>query len=80
MNKNLRALHTYLRTLGTKTNAVLFGSSVALASPAAFAADGIDTATILAAITGMVAAGVIIYTAFAVGRWTMKAFGLIGGK
>lgn len=81
MNKNLRALHNYLNTLGTKAKAVTFGGVASLMAPAAFAqttGGGIDTGDIVAAIAAMGAAGVVIYTAYAVGKWTLKAFGLIG--
>lgn len=56
--------------------------AVALASPLAFASGGstFDASTILTAIAGMLAAGILIYTAYAAGRWTLRAFGLIGGK
>jgi len=82
-SKNLRALRGYLNTLGTKAKAIAVGGGAALAVPSAFAQTGgasFDSATVLAAIALMVAAGVTIYTAYAVGKWTMKAFGLIGGK
>ncbi|CAH2708379.1 MULTISPECIES: hypothetical protein [Xanthomonas] len=81
-SKKIRALGAYLSTLGNKPKAIAVGGAFAMAAPSAFAqaAAGFDPATILAAVAAMVAAGVLIYTAFAVGRWTMKAFGLIGGK
>ncbi|WP_162096961.1 hypothetical protein [Xanthomonas vesicatoria] len=34
----------------------------------------------IAAVAAMVASAVLLYTAYAVGKWTLKAFGLIGGK
>ena len=60
--------------------AVMAGVVGTAVSPGfAFAAD-FDSSEVLAAIAGMVAGGILIYTAYAVGKWTMKAFGLIGGK
>lgn len=86
MNKNARktavirakAIGAALRNRAGMAAAV---GGAALAPGFAFAQDAaFDSATILAAIAGMVAAGILIYTAYAVGKWTMKAFGLIGGK
>ncbi len=77
--KKVGGITEYLRSRGV---VVATGGSALVASPLAFAGGGgsFDTASILAAIAMMVAAGVLIYTAYAVGKWTMKAFGLIGGK
>ncbi|AMJ56650.1 MULTISPECIES: hypothetical protein [Stenotrophomonas] len=68
------------RSLRDRVGAAVALGGAAAAPGLAFAADGFDSATVLAAIAAMVAAGVLIYTAYAVGKWTMKAFGLIGGK
>lgn len=67
----------------TKLKAASFGTGAMVAAGSALAGGGgstFDTTDILAAIAMMLAAGVVIYTAFAVGRWTLRAFGLIGGK
>ncbi|QDS16189.1 hypothetical protein [Xanthomonas arboricola] len=81
-HKNIRALRAHLSTLGNKAKAVAFGGAAALAAPAAFAQStgGFDPTTAIAAVAAMVASAVLLYTAYAVGKWTLKAFGLIGGK
>ncbi|MBB3845585.1 hypothetical protein [Xanthomonas arboricola] len=81
-HKNIRALRAHLSTLGNKAKAIAVGGAAAMTVPSAFAqaAGGFDPASVLATVAAMVAAGILIYTAFAVGKWTMKAFGLIGGK
>jgi hypothetical protein len=71
------------KNVGTRAKALAFGGAAALSTPLAFASGGgasFDSAEVLAAIAGMLAAGVLIYTAYAVGKWTLRAFGLIGGK
>lgn len=73
----------HLSHVGTRAKALAVGGATALATPLAFASGGgasFDPAEVLAAIAAMLAAGVLIYTAYAVGRWTLRAFGLIGGK
>ncbi|MBD9368358.1 hypothetical protein [Xanthomonas sp. XNM01] len=79
MKTNLR---TKLFHIGTRARAAIFGGSVAAASLPAFAGTTVsfDPATILAAIAALLAAGILIYTAFIAGKWTLKAFGLLGGK
>ena len=61
--------------------AALFASSMSAVSPAfAQAAAGFDPGTVLAGIAAMVAAGILIYTAWTAAKWTLKAFGIIAGK
>lgn len=77
----VRNIAAYLRSHGIVP---AVGGSVALVTPFAFASGGggvsFDTASILAAIGVMLAAGIAIFTAYAAGKWTLRAFGLIGGK
>lgn len=78
-----KTLSNSVRDLGTRAKALAVGGATALATPLAFAGGGgasFDPADVLAAIAAMLAAGILIYTAYAVGRWTLRAFGLIGGK
>jgi hypothetical protein len=77
--KKVGGITEYLRSRGV---AVATGGSALMASPLAFAggSGGFDPATVLAAIAAMLAAGILIYTAWTAGKWTLRAFGLIGGK
>ena len=86
MNK-VKTMYQSAKELAQKANAkvaagVAAGTAMVSASPAFAGGGGVsfDAGDILAAIAVMVAAGVLIYTAFAAGRWTLRAFGLIGGK
>lgn len=57
---------------------------VSLATMPGFAIAGgggdFDPAAIITKVTTYTAAGVLILAAFALGRWTLRALGLIGGK
>lgn len=65
----------------TRTNAAIFGvSALAAAGSASAQAASFDAATVTAVIAAMLAAGVLIWTAWTAAKWTLKAFGIVGGK
>lgn len=71
--------------LGNKvaTAVALGGAAMAGAFPAVATPGGgttFDASTIVTAIGVMVAAGVLIYTAYVLGKWSLRVFALIGGK
>ena len=83
MKNLLKNAHLRMNHLGARAKALAVGGASAVATPIAFASGGstgFDPADVLAAIAAMLGAGILIYTAYAVGRWTLRAFGLIGGK
>lgn len=68
------------RAVGNALNSAAGKTSVAVGSLALSGgamAEGFDGAAIVTTIGLYVAAGVTILTAFVVGRWTLKAFGVI---
>ena len=72
---------SHAANVSARAKAIMVAGSTAVASAPAFAGGGgfsFDGATIIAAIGVMVAAGVLIYTAYVLGRWTLKVFGLLG--
>jgi len=62
--------------------AALVGATTLMAMPGfAMAQSGdFDGAEIIAKVATYVAIGITILAAFALGRWTLRAMGLIGGK
>lgn len=56
---------------------VLSLGTVAAGNASAQAAGGFDPGSILGAIAAMLAAGILIWTAWAAARWTLKAFGIV---
>jgi len=62
-----------------KSAAIVTGTAVALSPSFAFAAD-FDGTEIVSKVVTYTAVGVTILAAFALGRWTLRALGLIGGK
>lgn len=67
---------TAARNLGTK---LAIGGTALAASVPAFAQD-FDGADVTAKIATYVAVGVAILAAMALGRWTLKALGIVGGR
>jgi hypothetical protein len=84
MEKNTRngllaTLSNKARDAATRTNAAVAGVAVALSPGLAFAAD-FDGTDVIAKIVTYTAVGVSMVAAFILGRWTLKALGVIGGK
>lgn len=77
----MKKLKELFRAAEARAVALAVGGASLVGAPMAFAGGGggitFDTSTILAGIATLLAAGIAIYTAFAAGRWTLKAFGLI---
>jgi len=63
-----------------KTAAYLGGTTLMALPGFAMAADDFDGSTIVTKVIAYTAIGVTILAAFALGRWTLRALGLIGGK
>jgi len=64
-----------------KANALFFALFMSLmASPAFAQTTEFDGSDIIAKVVAYTAIGVAILAAFALGRWTLRALGLIGGK
>ncbi|MDG2524216.1 hypothetical protein P6166_02440 [Stenotrophomonas sp. HITSZ_GD] len=77
--------NTMTRAFGSAKNAVLLGGTVLMTVPGfafAQASGGGDFSgdEIIAKVVTYTAIGVAILAAFALGRWTLRALGLIGGK
>lgn len=77
--------NTMNRLFGNAKNAVLLGGTALMTVPGfAFAqASGggdFDGGEIVSKVVTYTAIGVTILAAFALGRWTLRALGLIGGK
>ncbi|AUZ51163.1 hypothetical protein VWY37_20545 [Xanthomonas citri pv. citri] len=85
MEKNISTVVTKAKSAvsNAKTAAIL-GSTALMAMPGfAFASGGggdFDGTAIIGKVTTYTAIGVTILAAFALGRWTLRALGLIGGK
>ncbi|KLC23444.1 hypothetical protein [Xanthomonas perforans] len=84
MQKNISTIVTKAKSAASnaKTAAVV-GSTALMAMPGfAFAAGGgdFDGGEIVSKVVTYTAIGVTILAAFALGRWTLRALGLIGGK
>lgn len=62
-----------------KSAAMMTGTMLAVSPTFAFAAD-FDGTEIITKVIAYTAVGVSILGAFALGRWTLKALGIIGGK
>lgn len=62
-----------------KSAAMVVGATVALSPSFAFAAD-FDGTEVISKIVTYTAVGVSMVAAFILGRWTLKALGVIGGK
>lgn len=66
-----------------KTRAAMVGTAVMLSPAFAMASGGgsdFDGTAIVEKVVTYTAIGVTILAAFALGRWTLRALGLIGGK
>jgi len=69
------------KLFGNAKGVALAGATTLMALPGfAMAADDFDGSTIVTKVVAYTAIGVTILAAFALGRWTLKAMGLIGGK
>ncbi|KLC40360.1 hypothetical protein P2A10_17300 [Xanthomonas perforans] len=85
MEKNISTVVTKAKSAvsNAKTAAIL-GSTALMAMPGfAFASGGggdFDGGEIVSKVVTYTAIGVTILAAFALGRWTLRALGLIGGK
>lgn len=85
MHKNISTIVTKAKSAASnaKTAAVV-GSTALMAMPGfAFASGGggdFDGGEIVSKVVTYTAIGVTILAAFALGRWTLRALGLIGGK
>lgn len=72
----------------TSTNSrlqfALFLLMAAVAAPFTASAQsgggGFDASAVLTVIAAMLASGVLIWTAWTAAKWTLKAFGIIGGR
>jgi hypothetical protein len=65
----------------TRSNAAFVGGSALIAAGSASAQSaGFDASTVTAVIATMLAAGLLIWTAWTAARWTLKAFSIVGGK
>ncbi|KWV17076.1 MULTISPECIES: hypothetical protein [Xanthomonas translucens group] len=76
-------INTLNRVFGSAKTAGYAGLTALVVVPGfAMAADGadFDGSTIVAKVVAYTAIGVTILAAFALGRWTLRALGLIGGK
>lgn len=58
----------------------LVGATSLMALPGLAMADDFDGSEIVTKVIAYTAIGVTILAAFALGRWTLRALGLIGGK
>lgn len=63
-----------------KSSILPLGAFAAVATGNAHAQASFDATTVTAAIAIMLAAAVIIWTAWSAARWTIKAFGVITGN
>jgi hypothetical protein len=63
-----------------KSAAMVVGATVALSPSFAFAAGDFDGTEVIAKIITYTAVGVSMVAAFILGRWTLKALGVIGGS
>lgn len=72
-------MNTLTNTRVTKFQQLLGFALVASVAPFAMAAD-FDGTDIVTKVVQYTAVGVLILGAFALGRWTLRALGLIGGK
>ncbi|WP_374606642.1 hypothetical protein [Thermomonas sp.] len=71
-------IHRAKNTARNLANRAAVGGTALMGSGAAMAGGGgFDGSEIVTTIGTYVAAGVLIMTAFVVGRWTLKAFGVI---
>lgn len=81
-NGLLATMRNSAKNTYNKTAAVVAGAAIAASPMLALAGGGgdFDAAPIIAKLVTYTAIGVTILAAFALGRWTLKALGLIGGK
>ncbi|WP_407469552.1 hypothetical protein ABFU38_10515 [Xanthomonas campestris pv. raphani] len=85
MNKNISTAVTKVKSAASnvKTSALL-GATALMAMPGFALASGgggdFDGGEIVSKVVTYTAIGVTILAAFALGRWTLRALGLIGGK
>lgn len=63
-----------------KSAAIVTGSTLAVSPAFAFAAGDFDGTEVIAKIITYTAVGVSMIAAFILGKWTLKALGVIGGK
>ncbi|AZR30978.1 hypothetical protein [Xanthomonas vasicola] len=85
MNKNISTVVTKAKSaVSNAKTAAIVGSTALMAMPGfAFASGGggdFDGTAIVGKVVTYTAIGVTILAAFALGRWTLRALGLIGGK
>ncbi|MCL1551652.1 hypothetical protein [Xanthomonas nasturtii] len=85
MHKNISTIVTKAKSAASNAKtAALVGSTALMAMPGfAFASGGggdFDGGEIVSKVVTYTAIGVTILAAFALGRWTLRALGLIGGK
>ncbi|MGD6394933.1 hypothetical protein VWP32_22830 [Xanthomonas citri pv. citri] len=85
MHKNISTIVTKAKSaVSNAKTAALVGSTALMAMPGfAFASGGggdFDGTAIVSKVVTYTAIGVTILAAFALGRWTLRALGLIGGK
>ncbi|MBN5028335.1 hypothetical protein JY419_02695 [Stenotrophomonas maltophilia] len=71
----------FLGRMGNKAKsaAMMTGTMLAVSPAFAFAAD-FDGTEVISKIVTYTGVGVAILGAFALGRWTLRALGIIGGK
>lgn len=76
MNKNIENAATSVKAKGYMlATALMLSPGFAIAGGGDF-----DGTAIVTKVTTYTAVGVLILGAFALGRWTLRALGLIGGK
>lgn len=76
----MRKLNNVVRS--TKSNAAMFATALMLSPAFAMASGGgdFDGTEVISKIVTYTAVGVAILGAFALGRWTLRALGIIGGR
>ncbi|KAB7775659.1 hypothetical protein [Xanthomonas sp. LMG 12460] len=74
-------INTLNRAFGSAKTAVVVGLTALTVMPGfAMAAGDFDGSDIISKVVTYTAVGVSILGAFALGRWTLKALGIIGGR
>lgn len=79
---NRKTINGLLAALSNKAKsaAIVTGSTLAVSPAFAFAAGDFDGTEVIAKVITYTAVGVSMIAAFILGRWTLKALGIIGGS
>jgi hypothetical protein len=70
----------FVSKAATRSNAAIVGLTALTTAGTAAAQATFDATTVTVVIAAMLAAGILIWTAWTAARWTLKAFGIVGGK